>query len=110
VLQITQRLQILEVRFKLRIKDGRSLDDTPLSTDFTLWDSVRKDIPEDLAKSNTESVASLFSALSPKDVLDDFPFMKHILKDWSNLSDDVLACLTADKTLTGYFMKLAEVR
>jgi urate oxidase len=111
VLPITQRLLILEVRFNLRMKntDGTDLDDTPLSTDFTLWENVQKGRPEELARSNTESVQRLFSLLLQEDVLRNGPSMQNVREHQSNLCDDVWACLAVDRSHSNYFMKLAEV-
>jgi hypothetical protein len=112
VLTITQRLLILEARFKLKIQNtnGRNLDDKHLSTDFTMWESVQNGRPEDLAESITKSVTRLFSLLSPEDVLQSGLHMQNIKEDRSNLCDDVYACLVTDGNHTDYFMKLAEVR
>jgi hypothetical protein len=90
--------------------DGRSLDDKHLSTDFTMWESVQNGRSEDLAISITESVARLFSLLSPEDVLQSGLHMQNIKEDRSNLCNDVYACLAANGNHTDYFMKLAEVR
>jgi hypothetical protein len=89
--------------------DGANLDDSPLSTDFTLWENVQKGTPEELARSNTKSVQRLFSLLSQEDVLQNGPSMQSVREDQSNLSDDVWACLAADRSHGDYFMKLAEV-
>jgi hypothetical protein len=112
ILQITQRLSILEARFKLRIEnsDGRSLGDTPLSTDFILWESIQNENPQDLARSYTESVTRLFYPLSFEDVLHGGPYMKNIRQEWSNYSEDVYACLSTDGKLADFFMELAKVR
>jgi hypothetical protein len=111
ILPIIQRLLILEARFKSRIEntDGRSLDDKPLSTDFTFFESVQKWCPEDLAISITESMTRLFKLLSPDDVLRDGPHMQNISENRSNLSNNVWACLAADGNYTSYFLSLAEV-
>jgi len=84
--------------------NGRSLDDTPLSTDFTLWENVQKGRPEELARSITQSVRRLFSLLSHGE-----RSMEDVLEDQSNLSNDVWACLNVHRSHGNYFMKLAEV-
>jgi hypothetical protein len=90
--------------------NGCSLDDKHLSTDFTVWESMQNWRPEDLAISITESVARLFSLLSPEDVLQSGLYMQNIEENRSNLCGDVYACLVADRKHIDYFMKLAEVR
>jgi hypothetical protein len=111
VLQTTQRLSILEARFKLRIdnSDGSNLDGTPLSADFTLWEYIQHENPQDLARSYTESVTRLFSPLSFEDIRYGGPNMKNIREEWSNYSGDVYACLSTDGKLADSFIELAEV-
>ncbi|KAH9205067.1 hypothetical protein DL95DRAFT_397994, partial [Leptodontidium sp. 2 PMI_412] len=111
--QVLEELRILEARFKLRINnrrtlDRRTLDDTPLSIDLTLWDSIRVGRLDHLARSHTDCVVSLFSTLSVGDVLQNLRGVKDISKNWVDLSDDISVCLTLDRKLTGEFMKLAK--
>jgi hypothetical protein len=82
----------------------------PFSTDFSFWESIQRDSPEDLAKSNIESVSSLCFVISPRDLLYYSERMKDIASLWSDLSDNILACLIADGKLAGYFMDFAKAR
>ncbi|KAG4420656.1 hypothetical protein IFR04_006246 [Cadophora malorum] len=77
---------------------------------FWFWESIQSDSPEDLAKSNTMVISGLHSLVSPRDLLYDSKLMKRIATLWSDLSDDILACLVADGKLTGYFTAFAEAR
>ncbi len=111
ILPIVRKLSIVETRFKLKVVSVTDANwPKPLSTDFSFWESIQRDTPEDLAKSNTESVSSLYSVVSPKDLLDDSEHMKHIASLWCDLSDDILASLIANRKLAHYFMDFAEAR
>jgi hypothetical protein len=81
----------------------------PFSTCFLFWESVQRESPLDLAKSNTESVSKLYSRLAVEDVLDDTECLKGIERRWSNLSTDIQACLVVDENLAIYFIELADV-
>lgn len=82
----------------------------PFLNDFSFWESIQKDGPDDLAKSHTESVSSLYSTVSPRDLLHDSKLVKDIASLWSDLSNGVLACLHVDRKLNGYFVYFAEAR
>jgi len=111
ILPIVRKLPISDTRFKLKVVSETDVNwPKPFSTDFLFWESIQRDSPEDLARSNTESVSSLHSAVSPRDLLYDSELIKDIASLWSDLSDDILACLIANGKLTGYFMDFAEAR
>jgi hypothetical protein len=75
-----------------------------------LWKSISTNSPLDLAKSDTESVSKLYRRLAAADVLDDSEYMKGIERRWSDLSNDILACLIVDENSAVYFIDLADVR
>jgi hypothetical protein len=111
ILPIVRKLSILDTRFKVKVVSETDVNwPKPFSTDFLFRESIQRDCPEDLAKSNTESVSSLHSAVSPRDLLYDSELVKDIASLWSDLSDDILACLIANGKLTGYFMDFVEAR
>lgn len=80
----------------------------PFSTNFSFWENVQSDSSEHLAKSNTEFVGDLYFDVSSKDLLCHSEYMKDIGRLWSDLVDDILACLIVDGKLTSYFMDFAE--
>ncbi|KAE8440723.1 hypothetical protein EG329_006774 [Mollisiaceae sp. DMI_Dod_QoI] len=106
---VGQKLSILNARFRLKIVHETDPKwPTPFSADFSLWESIRRNNLQILAESNTESVSRLFRELSLADVLSDGGYAKDIGRKWSELSDDFLACLSADEDLTSDFMRLVE--
>ena len=111
ILPFARKLSILSTRFELKVVHETDVKwPKPFLNDFCFWESVQRDSPENLAKSNTESVSSLYSVVSPRDLLYDSQLMKDIGSLWSDLSNDILACLSANGKLAGYFMDFAEVR
>ncbi|KAH7317344.1 hypothetical protein BKA65DRAFT_483576 [Rhexocercosporidium sp. MPI-PUGE-AT-0058] len=110
VSKISERLQILEGCFKSRTMYRRTLDDSPLSTDFTLWDSIRAGRSDHLTRSYTTCVISLLSTLSVRDILQHLPGIQQISKNWLDLADDVFICLNMDGELADGFMELAKGR
>lgn len=110
ITSVGQKLSILDARFRSKIV--HEVDPKwpiPFSVDFTLWENIQNNTSQELAESNTESVSRLFMEVSIADVLSDGGYLKDIGRLWSELADDALACLSADKELTSYFMRLAEV-
>ncbi len=111
ILPIVRKFSILDTRFKLKVVNETDVNwPKPFSTDFLFWESIQGDSPKDLAKSNTESVSSLYYAVSPGDLLCDSKPTKYIASLWSDSSDDILACLVANGKLTVYFIDFAEAR
>jgi hypothetical protein len=111
ILPVVRKLSILDTRFKLKVVHKADVNwPTPFSTEFSFWESIKKNSPEVLAKSNTNFVSDLYSRVSPRDLLCHTKFIKEIGKVWSDLVDEILACLIADGKLTSYFIDFAEVR
>jgi hypothetical protein len=109
IIPVVQKFSILDTRFKLKVINETDVNwPSPLSTDFSFWEGVQRKSPEDLAKSNTKFVSSLYFAISPRDILCDSKYIKDIARLWSDLSDDVLACLIVNGELTSYFLNFAE--
>jgi hypothetical protein len=50
----------------------------------------------DLAKSTTEFISKLYRGLAVRDVLDDTLYLKDINTRWSDLFNDILACLVIE--------------
>ncbi len=110
-LPVVRKLSILATRFTLKVVSGTDTSwPKSFSANFWFWESIQSDSPEDLAKSNTMVISGLHSLVSPRDLLYDSKLMKRIATLWSDLSDDILACLVADGKLTGYFTAFAEAR
>jgi hypothetical protein len=110
ILSVVRRFSILNTRYELHITSATDVKwPKPFSTCFLFWESVQRESPLDLAKSNTESVSKLYSRLAVEDVLDDTECLKGIERRWSNLSTDIQACLVVDENLAIYFIELADV-
>jgi hypothetical protein len=108
---LIQHLLIIETLFTLKIVNSTDVTwSTPFSVDFLLWKSINRETPQMLAESNTKSMEKLFLGISPRQIFQNDRRVKDIGKDWSDFSDDVLACLNADAWVTGYVIELAEVR
>lgn len=111
ILPIVRSLSILDTRFKLKVVNETDVNwPKPFSTEFSFWESIQSGSPEDLAKTNTESISSLYYAVSPGDLLYDSKPTQYIASLWSDLSDDILACLIANGKLTAYFIDFAKAR
>jgi hypothetical protein len=110
IVSVGQKLSILDARFRFKIiHETDPKWPMPFSTDFSVWESIQKYNPQELAKLNTGSIRRLFVDISIADFLSDDGYLKDIARTWSDLTDDFLACLSANKELTSYFMHLAEV-
>ena len=108
--QSFERFSILNTRYELHITSATDVKwPKPFSTRFAFWESIPKDSPLDLARSNTKSVSKLYRRLAVEDVLDDTEYLKDIERRWSNLSTDIQACLVVDENLAVYFIELANV-
>ena len=111
VMQMVKRFSILNIRFGYAILRTADFDwHKLLSTQFSLLDGIESKNPENLADSITASVTALFRGVSMANVLTYGPSVKAITANWSDMSDDVAACLIADPNLAPYMMELAEVR
>jgi hypothetical protein len=107
---VCQRLSILDARFRFKIIYATDPKwPIPFSIDFSVWEGIQRHNPQELAELDTGFVRRLFLGISIADVLSDDGYMKDVSRTWSDLADDFLACLSADKELTSYFMHLAEV-
>lgn len=58
--------------------------------------------------SNTNVVASFYIEVSTRDLLPQSEYMEVIGRLWSDLVEDIFACLIADGKLTIYFMDFAK--
>jgi hypothetical protein len=111
IVSVCQRLSILDARFRSKIVHATDPKwPIPFSIDFSVWESIQSHNPQELAELDTAFVRRLFLRISTADLLSDDGYMKDIARTWSDLTDDFLACSSADKELTSYFMQLAEVR
>lgn len=111
VIQIVRRLSILNTRFRYTIERTNDFDwRYPFSAEFSLLDAIERCTPESLAKSITASATTLFSGVSMEDVICYSPTVEVITAHWSELSDNVAACLIADSNFVGYMTELARVR
>lgn len=107
----SHKLSILDTRFRLKIV--RKTDPkwpAHFSADFSLWESIQSQNPQDIAESSTKSVTTIFLDISTRDLLSEDGYLQDVATTWSDLADDFLACLSADRTLATYLMRLAEVR
>ena len=110
IIQSVKQISILETRFKHKILYAVDVNwRKPFSTEFSLLKSVQTTGPKDLAKSITDSATRLYSCVSIAG-FSDGTSTKDIARQSSDLSEDILACLSADPELVGYFMELAEVQ
>ncbi|KAL5313247.1 hypothetical protein ACEPPN_018980 [Leptodophora sp. 'Broadleaf-Isolate-01'] len=105
----SHKLSILDTRFRLKIV--RKTDPkwpAHFSADFSLWESIQSQNPQDIAESSTKSVTTIFLDISTRDLLSEDGYLQDVATTWSDLADDFLACLSADRTLATYLMRLAE--
>jgi hypothetical protein len=72
--------------------------------DLSLWQNIRILPPQALAISITKDVEKLFYGPAAR------THLKDICRNWSDFTDDFLACLNADKWVTGYVKELVDVR
>jgi hypothetical protein len=110
IIQVLQHISILGIRYEYKIQHATDVNwRKPFSTEFSLLESVQSNSPKDLAQSTTNDVWNLYLRISLAEVLNDGPRMRDLATHWSDLSDDTLGCLTADKGLVSYFLELAKV-
>lgn len=80
-----------------------------LSTDFSFLEGITCNKLMELAESITDTESKLFRKFSVDDFLQ---YRKKTRfkygKQWSALSDDVFACLTADRSLIGRITKVVK--
>jgi hypothetical protein len=101
---MVNRFAVLYTRFTLMSeKEG------DWSTDFSFLEGITCNKPMELAESITDTESELFRKLSVEDFLQ---YRKKTSvrygKRWSALSDDVFACLTADRSLAGRVIEAAK--
>ncbi|CAG8980092.1 hypothetical protein HYALB_00012558 [Hymenoscyphus albidus] len=102
---IVNRFAVLDIRFTLMAEEEGNW--SKLSTNFSFLEGITCNKLMELAESITDTESELFRHFSVDDFLQYREETRFTYaKQWSALSDDVFACLTADRSLVGRVTKV----
>ena len=107
---VGQKLAIIHARFTSKIVCHTDPEwSAPFSTNFSLWERIQTESPQELAESITTIVKCIFSKISYHSLAVGDGCTEDLARTSSDFADEVFAYLSADKNLISYIMDLAEV-